>query len=352
MDDDVLSALLAAHPVVRLMSDYREVSKLRSTYTGPLPGYAGSDGRVRTTLKMNVARTGRLASEKPNLQNVSVRTEDGRQVRAGFISRPGCVLVSHDLSQIEMVWAAELSQDSLMCEVFHKGQDIHVRTACGLFRLDYDRIAGLWKQYKAGTLQGAEHSEMRDFEINRRLPSKTLGFAVLYGVTPAGLQMQILAAGGPYWTIEECEGFIQRWFDLFGGVADWLERQHARARRYGMVWTAFGRVRQIPEAGSALQGIVSAGLRMAGNMPDQGSAGDHLKLAMAELCMLVDYYRSLPGVVCEPLLQIHDELVFEVSREIADEFNPQVAHVMAHAVPMSMPVKSSYSVSGNWGGLK
>lgn len=352
--DETLCSMLGLHPVVRMITGGRELVKLKTTYCDALPTHVGPDGRLRTTFKMYTARTGRLSSENPNLQNIPVRSEDGREIRAGFIAKPGCVLSSLDLSQIEMVWAGELAQDEVMLEVYNRGQDLHVRTACALFDLDYDRIAPLWVRYKKGELDGDLLAQMRDFEMNKRLPAKTLGFAVLYGVTARGLRLQIMAAGGPCLTEDQCDEYIRAWFALFWGVREWLGVQYSRARRYGMTWTAFGRPRLIPEVHSALAGVRNQGLRQAGNHPDQGSAGDHLKLAMAEIWDgPVQYFRSYPGVTCDPLLQVHDELIFELSPRIADEFNWWAGYVMCNAVrPMSVKVKSSAAVADTWGGLK
>jgi len=351
-EEDVLVGMLAQHPAVGLVLDYREAQKLSGTYCQPLQALRGADGRVRTRLMMNVARTGRLSSETPNLQNQPTRTEEGRLVRSAFIAQPGCVLSSLDLSQIEMVWAAELSHDPVMCDVFRMGQDLHVWTACALFRLDYARISGLWARYKRGELEGAELAEIRDFELTKRLPAKTLGFAVLYGVTALGLQAQILAAGGPLWAEQECQSFIDAWFHLYHGILEWLELQHYRARRYGMVWTAFGRPRAIPEVYSVHAAVRAEGERQAGNMADQGSAADHIKLVMGETMAVVDYYRGL-GKICQPVLQVHDELIFELEPDIAEEFNSTGLWIMANAVrPMSVPVKAAASVGANWMELK
>lgn len=355
-DADTLSSMQTMHPVVPLILNYRELEKLITTYCRPLPLHMASDGRIRTRLNMNVARTGRLTSEDPNLQNIPVQSEEGRQIRAGFIASDGCVLSSIDLSQIEMVWAAELSGDENMRKVFLRGADLHVVTACALFRLDYDLVSGLWKEYKAGKLNEAGRETdlafIRDFEINKRLPSKCLGFAILYGVTPRGLQLQILSAGGPLWTEEECAFYIDRWFEAYPWVALWMEKQYNRVRRYGMVWTAFGRHRLIPEVRSVLQRVVEAGLREAGNQPVQGSAGDHLKLGMAEVLGLVDYYNSFDSTICRPCLQIHDELMFELTPNIAQEFNYEVCKILQEAVPMSVPVRSAASIAQNWAELK
>jgi DNA polymerase-1 len=258
-----------------------------------------------------------------------------------------------DFAQIEMVWGAELAQDASMAEVFRRGDDLHVYTAAHLFRLGYDSIRVKWKQYKAGALTGALLAEMRAFEMDMRLPSKSLGFAILYGVTPQGLQVQILAAGGPFWTLEECAAFIDSWYGLFPRVRAWLELQYSRALRYGMTWNAFGRIRLIPEARSVIRRVRQAGLRQAGNQPIQGSAGDHLKLAMAEIQEHVEYYQSeWPRETCWPLLQIHDELIFELSPAIQDDFLGAAKEIMETCVPMSMPTRSSVSTGETWADLK
>ena len=167
-----------------------------------------------------------------------------------------------------------------------------------------------------------------------------------------GLSHNIAAVGGPAWELEEAEKFIAEWYGIYDGIYHWTEGTHARARRYGMVWTAFGRHRYIPEVYSAHRYIRNKGLRQAGNTPIQGSAGDHLKIAMAEVAGLVEMYRATPGVICWPLLQVHDELVFEVSKEIAEEFGACVNDIMTMSVPLSIPVRAGAEIGDNWGELK
>jgi len=354
VDDDILASLLSAHPVVPLIRAGRELSKLRGTYTQKLPPMAWGDGRIHTTIRMNATRTGRMASEDPNLQQIPIMSEDGARIRGCFVASPGRVLGAIDLSQIEMVWACELSGDTTMLEVFRLKRDLHVRTACSLFRLDYNRILELWTRYKAGELEGPELAEMRDFEMTKRLAAKHLGFGVLFGITPEGLQAGILAAGGPLFTPAECMSYILGWFDLFAGVRDWTRTQYARAQRWGMVWTAFGRWRLVGEAMSAVPRVRSAGLRQAQATPIQGSAGDMLKLGMAEIMPLVYYYRRMfPNCVCLPLLQIHDELLFELSPDIATDFLEEACAILTSAVrPMTVPVRASIAMAEDWGGLK
>lgn len=349
VDDDILSSLLSAHPIVPLIQTGRSLTKLRGTYTTKMPGMAWPDGRIRTTLRMNVARTGRMASEDPNLQNVPVASG----IRDCFVAPPGRVLGAVDLSQIELAWAAELSGDSTMCQAFVLGQDLHVITACGLFRLDFDRVLSLWKRYKAKELTGDDLAFIRAFEMEQRLPSKTLNFATLYGTTPAGLQAQILSAGGPLWQVLECGSYIDDWFDLYGGVRDWMSLQHSRVQRYGMNWTAFGRWRLIGEAMSSVPRVRSAGLRQAGNHPVQGSAGDHLKIGMAEIIPLVAYYNRLIPRSVLPLLQVHDELIFELHPPIAADFLEETRSILTTCIrPMSIPTRASVAIGGHWGMLK
>lgn len=350
--DEVLAMLNDQSSVVPLIREYRGLAKLRDTYTQPLAGAIDHDGRIRTVFNDTVAETGRLSSGdrsrgKRNLQNIPP------EIRGCFVAPPGRVLVSCDLSQIEMVWAAHLSQDRLLMRVFLDGLDVHTMTACAVFGFDYAGIQG--------KLQGAEHPGAdpelvkwaKGWKKQYRLPSKTLGFAILYGVTADGLQTQIAAANGPWFEVAECQALIDKWYGAYYGVREWMDRQHYRARRYGMVWDAFGRVRWIPEVRSRLQRVVQAGLRQAGNMPVQGSAQGVIKLVMGAVMPTVYRFRAKYGErAVLPLLQIHDELVFEVAEGISGEFAALVRGHMEGAVNLSVPVKSSSDIGKDWGELK
>lgn len=349
--DEILCSVKHQHPIVPPILDHRELYKLKTTYTTPLPLQVWDDGRIRTTLSATKARTGRLASSDPNLQNIPIRTELGRQIRQAFTATPGCgtVLASIDFAQIEMGWAAELAQDLVMMDIFRAGADIHTRTALAMFRLPASAACCQGKDESHGADKCPAWNE---FKMLYRLVAKTLGFGILYGVTPPGLVLQIAAAGGPPWTVHDTEKFISDWYSVYEGIYSWMEEQYARARRYGMVWTAFGRPRYIPEVKSPLRGVRNAGLRQAGNMPVQGTAGDHLKLAMAEVFELIRYYQSFDSTICWSLLQVHDELMFELSADIAEEFCESVVYIMENAVPLSIPVRANYVISDNWKDLK
>jgi DNA polymerase I len=326
-----------------------ELRKVMGTYTGPeaMRRYLDYDSRIRTDFSIVTARTGRLASRSPNLQNVPP------EVRYAFHARPGCVLVSHDKSQIEMVWAAHASGDEVMADIFINGHDMHVRTACAIFKLDYESIRGKWKAYKDGHMfKGtAPWLEMRHFEVTYRLPAKTLGFAILYGASPKGLQIQILTAGGPLMDTDEIFQLIEAWYELYHGVRLWIDRQIMRTKLYGMVWTAFGRPRLMPESRSGLKRVASAGERKAGNTPIQGSAGDHLKVALSQAWYTVVKHLQRYGY-CEMLLQIHDEVVAEVEEGLAAEYCALVKETFEGCVPLSVPVRSSVQTGYSWGDLK
>lgn len=318
-----------ASEFIGLVLRYRQLSKYRNTYVESLPQSVGSDGRVRGKFNPLGTVTGRMSCEAPNLQNIPVRTDLGMAIRSCFVASPGCVLVSHDLSQIEMRIAAHLSGDAKLSHIFATGQDIHRETAAALFRIPGDQVD----------------------PHKHRLPAKTLGFAVLYGVTPSALRDQILAAGGPEWSVEDCHKFIQRWYEIYHGVARWMDMQHSRVRRLGMLWDQFGRHRVIPGARSAIKRVVAKSLREAGNFPIQAQAAGIVKTAMYLFSDLRRVYEQ-GGKVCRVLMQIHDELVHEVSEDIAEEFAYAGRVLMSQCVPMSVPVESSSSVARSFDKLK
>ncbi len=362
--DDVLSTIKEQHPIVPMILEHRGLIKILGTYSDKMPLLVDQFSRVHTTLSAVTAATGRLASSDPNLQNIPIKSAWGKRVRDSFKATPvdmlrrmgyygqPTVLVAIDLSQIEMVWAAHLSQDPIMMDIFMRGDDIHTRTALAMMRLPESAACCLGKN-PDHNIDGHGCPVWNEFKIKYRLPSKTLGFGILYGVTPKGLVLQIAAAGGPSWSVYEAEEFIAKWFDVYTGVESWTQDQYARARRYGMVWDAFGRIRYIPEVRSKLRGVVNAGLRQAGNQPVTASAQGSIKLAMAQVMdELVTEYQSYNDTICWPLLQIHDELLFELSTDIAEEFSQMVHDVMVSVVPLSVPVRAGIETGELWGDLK
>ena len=362
-DDEMLSSVKDQHPVVGHISDGRGFTKIRTTYAEKLGKMVWPDGRLHTTFKYTRAETGRLTSEDPNLQNIPIRTELGNEVRNAFMAGRGVngrrrILASLDFSQIEMVFAGDLSGDRTILDAFRQNKDIHTQTAVQAFRLDprYYALADKAKAEEAGAvsewLEG-EKAAWKHFKQNYRLPAKTVGFGILYGQTALGAQSNIQVNGGPFWPLEEVETFIRNWFKIYYGIAEWMELQYSRARRHGMVWDCFGRIRRIPEARSRVPRIISAGLRQAGNMPIQSSAQGLIKLAMAQGMELVEYFRAAyTDCCCLPLLQIHDELIFELDEEIAEEFCSLMQAIMEGTARLLAPVRSSHELAERWGALK
>lgn len=295
-------------------------------------------------------------------QNIPTRSDWGKEIRKGFVAQDGWVLVSLDLSQIEMVLAAFMSGDPTMMDVFLNGLDIHNKTACSIFRIDEQYITQLaleadLDEKKIASMDPIRKAEWKKFKNGVRLPCKTLGFGILYGQTPEGLQTGIAAAGGPWWELDKCEKLVADWYNVYSGVADWMQEQHQRARRYGMVWDLFGRARLIPEVRSVHRANVNAGLRACGNMPIQATAGGILKLAMAYIHREV---LPLYAGVARALLTIHDELIFECRADVAAEFVEVGKTVMETVVPLlagfggpvDTPIKSSGDIAINWGVCK
>jgi DNA polymerase I len=350
VSEDVLAPYKKSHPIVPLIIEWHSIDKLDNTYAAVLPTRVDSDSRLHTHINPTVAATGRLAPANPNLANIPTRSKLGKRVRYAFVARRGCSLISADLSQIEMVWAAHRSQDPIMLEVFRNGQDIHTRTACIVHGYDYNQVMALAALVDSGKATHAQSEEYKHFKQFKRLPCKTVGFGVLYGQTPEGVQVT-LANEGVFLTIEECTDLIEnKFFGVYKLLKAMLERDYRRVLRFAMSWCAFGRVRLVPEAKSCHKHIRSEGIRKAGNHPEQGSAAGTLKVAMAVLTgVLEDINKSY---TCLPLLPVHDELIIECDSRIAQEVAWIVQDAMERATPLSIPVRSSSDVADSWGALK
>lgn len=354
--DDVLGLFKSRHPIIPMILEHRQLDKLVGTYIDALPRLVDFDSRLHTTFNATQAATGRLSSSNPNLQNIPVRSKLGRLIRKAFIAMQGCVLVSCDLSQIEMVWAAHRSQDPIMLEVFRLGQDIHSRTACIVFNLVYEHVMELTRRVEAKEATEQEQKEYKYFKQFQRLPCKTTGFGVLYGQTAEGMQKSLISEGVEM-TLELCQDFIDnKFFGAYPRLKEMLDRDYSRAKAFGMIWDAFGRVRLVPQAKSSLKWLVSEGTRQAGNHPEQSSAQGTVKLAMGSLTpiyrqimtsnMYTDAIRS--GIVCRPLLQIHDQLIFEVSTHCAETFAQVLKHELENATLLSIPTRASADIGNSW----
>ncbi|MCS7272810.1 MAG: DNA polymerase I [Fimbriimonadales bacterium] len=317
-DAEVLQTLAAEHPIAALIVKHRELSKLRSTYAEALPKLVNPlTGRIHTKLNQTVTATGRLSSSEPNLQNIPVRTEIGREIRRAFIADPNYLLLSLDYSQIELRILAHMSQDPMLLKAFEQGEDIHTATASILFGLPPEQI---------------------DKELRRR--AKTVNYAVLYGMSDYGLSQE-LGIG-----VSEARQIIEQYFQRFPYVKAFTQAILEAARETGYVRTLLGRKRYMPELHSANRNERLAAERAAINMPFQGTAADIMKLAMIRV------HRRLPEI--EPkarmLLQVHDELLLEVpaSRERVAEVAHAIRAEMEHAYEMRVPLVVEAKVGPNW----
>ena len=235
-----------------------------------------------------------------------------------------------------------------MLGIFRRGEDMHNRTTCNVFKLDYDKVSKQVAEVEAGTADAETIKWYKHFKQFMRLPCKTVGFGILYGQTPEGLQAS-LSADGVFWAIEECSVFMEKtFFSVYPGLKVMLEADYRFVQRYGMSCDDFGRVRLVPEAKSTLSWRKSEGIRKAGNHPEQSSAQCTIKVAMARLTPIVDDFG--PDQV-RPLLQIHDQLIMEVRKEIAEEYAYIQASEMEVATPLTVPTRCSSDIAERWSEL-
>jgi len=316
---EVLEALALLHDLPKKVLEYRELAKVKSTYADALPRLIHpSTGRLHTHFSQTGAATGRLSSSNPNLQNIPVRTELGREIRAAFIAGPGHLLLSADYSQIELRILAHLSQDPVLTDAFRRGEDIHSRTAQEVFGV-------------APFAQTQEH---------RRI-AKVINFGVIYGLSPFGLAQQLGI------DTREAAKFIGAYFERYGGVKRYLDQQVAEVRKTGFTRTLFGRIRPIPEINSPQASLRGFAERTAMNTPMQGSAADLIKLAMIEVDRrLADDFRA------RMILQVHDELLFEAPEDEIPQLTRLAKEVMEGVHKLRVPLVVDTKVGANWRDMK
>ena len=316
-DATVLQQLAdAGHELPVLLMEYREIAKLESTYIDALPAYVNPrTGRVHTSFSQTVAATGRLSSSEPNLQNIPMRRQLGREIRKGFVPRKGWRLLAADYSQIELRLLAHLSGDPAFVEAFRTGGDIHRQTAAIIFGVPVDQVT----------------SDMRG-------RAKTINFATLYGQGPHALSQQLKIPHA------EAKAFIETYFERFSRVREFLDSAIESARTHGYAETIFGRRRYIPELRDRNFNIRAFGERTAQNSPIQGSAADLIKLAM----IAIDRALGARRLSARMLLQVHDELVFEVPGPEEAEVIALVKHEMEHAAELSVPLVVDVGIGDNW----
>ncbi len=314
--EDVLAELALDYPLPKLLLEYRTLSKLKSTYTDKLPEMINPDtGRVHTSYHQAVTATGRLSSSDPNLQNIPIRTAEGRRIRQAFIAPPGYKVLAADYSQIELRIMAHLSGDVGLLQAFNEGLDVHRATASEVFEVALDEVSG-----------------------DQRRKAKAINFGLIYGMSAFGLAKQLHLGR------HEAQDYIDRYFQRYPGVQAYMEDTRVRARENGYVETLFGRRLYLPEINARNKMRVQAAERTAINAPMQGSAADIIKIAM----LSVDKWLCRSEVDARMIMQVHDELVLEVAATEVDHVAGELSRLMAAAAQLSIPLVVDTGVGDNW----
>jgi DNA polymerase I len=312
---DVLEGLAEQHEIAQLVIEFRHLAKLKSNYVDALPLLVDSDSRVHTTFNAASTATGRLSSVNPNLQNIPIRTELGREIRAAFVAAPGHQLLSADYSQIELRLMAHFSQDPLLTDAFKTGRDIHTLTASEVFGVP---------------------AENMDKHVRAR--AKAVNFGIVYGISAFGLAAQL---GIPQ---SEAKLYIERYFERYAGVRAFIDKTIAETRSTGSVRTLFGRMRPIPDIESRNANQRGFAERKAINTPLQGTAADLIKLAMIAIARQLSDQKLKSRMV----LQVHDELLFEVPKDEEDAIVPIVKDAMENVIQLTVPIEADLSFGHNW----
>ena len=315
--EEVLAELAETYELPRLLLEHRTLAKLKSTYTDKLPLMVNATtGRVHTSYHQAVTATGRLSSTDPNLQNIPIRSEEGRRIRQAFIAAPGYKLVAADYSQIELRIMAHLSEDPGLLSAFAAGQDIHRATAAEIMAIP-----------------------PADVTTEQRRNAKAINFGLIYGMSAFGLAKQL---GIPR---SEAQHYMDRYFARYPGVQRYMERTRAQAEEQGYVETLFGRRLYLPDIRARNQGLRKAAERAAINAPMQGTAADIIKRAMIQLA---EWLPSCETGSIRMLMQVHDELVFEVREDKVDGYLPEIRRLMSQAAELAVPLEVGIGVGDNW----
>ena len=311
----MLESLSPYHPAIEPLLRYRQLSKLQSTYVDGLRKLRSKDGRVRTTFDQTATVTGRISSLEPNLQNIPIRTEEGREIRRAFVAEEGDLLLDADYSQIELRVLAHLSEDEAMCDAFQKEQDIHTRTAA--------EINGV---------------PMAEVTPAMRRAAKATNFGIVYGISGFGL------ARNAGISRKEADQFIQTYFQRYPGVRAFMDECVRLGYERGYAETLFKRRRELFELRSPNRNVRSFGERAAMNTPVQGTAADIIKLAMVKVCRRLEE----GGFRAKLILQVHDELVVECPYQEADAVSDLLEDVMENVVALRVPLKAEVSRGKDW----
>jgi len=314
--EDVLEELAATYPLPKLILEYRGIAKLKSTYTDTLPEQIDEEtGRIHTSYHQGVAATGRLSSADPNLQNIPIRTPEGRRIRQAFVAPPGHCLVAADYSQIELRIMAHLSADASLLNAFAEDRDVHQATAAEVFGIELAAVSA-----------------------DQRRSAKAINFGLIYGMSAFGLARQLGIGRG------EAQRYVDLYFERYPGVKRYMDETRRQARESGYVETVFGRRLYLPEIRSRNQALRQYAERSAINAPMQGTAADIIKLAMIE----VDGWLQSSHAPARLIMQVHDELVLEVDDEAVDGIVERLRAHMTNAAELAVPLKVGVGIGRNW----
>ncbi|MFM2414640.1 MAG: polymerase polymerase protein, partial [Candidatus Parcubacteria bacterium] len=322
-----LQKIIDVHPIIRMVLEYRELQKLLSTYIDTLPTLCDSTGRLHSTFQQTGTTTGRISSINPNLQNIPIKTELGKRIRSAFVAPPGKVLLSLDYAQIELRIAAILSGDPLLTKAFMGGVDVHTAVASDVFGVTHDAVT----------------SDMRR-------KAKVINFGILYGMGVNALRQNL----GDTVSQKEARSYLDAYFEKYSTLARWIDSTKADAKRLGYTTTLFGRRRYFEGFTSPLPFIRAAAERMAVNAPIQGTQADIIKRAMIDADVYIKQEKLSEKVVL--VLQVHDELVYEVDEHIAPQVAEKIKSLMESVLTKketnNVPIVAAYAIGKNWGALK
>ena len=313
----MLAELALDYPLPKVILEHRGLSKLKSTYTDKLPQMINSlTGRVHTSYHQAVTATGRLSSTDPNLQNIPVRNDEGRRIRQAFVAAAGNRIVAADYSQIELRIMAHLSQDKGLLEAFAQGEDIHRATAAEVFGMALDKVTG-----------------------EQRRSAKAINFGLIYGMSAFGLSRQLNIGAG------EAKKYMDLYFERYPGVLRYMENTRQLAAEKGYVETLDGRRLWLPDIKSSNAMRRKAAERAAINAPMQGTAADIIKRAMIDVDAWLQQQKS---DAVRMIMQVHDELVFEISADAVEEASKQIRHLMENSMKLDVPLQVEVGVGDNW----
>jgi DNA polymerase-1 len=312
---EVLEKLAGVHPVIDHILTYRKLSKIYSTYAEGLQKYIRKDGKIHTIYNQSATQTGRLSSSEPNLQNISVRDEQGKIIRKAFKPSEGNVLISSDYHQIELRILAHMAEEQGLIEAFRQGIDIHDKTAMDVFGVTHDGVTP---------------------ELRRR--AKTVNFGIVYGISDFGLAEQLGISR------YEANQFIDSYYKSYPNIRSYMDKLISDCDRDGYVTTICGRRREIPEIHDKNRMVREFGKRAAMNAPIQGSAADLIKIAMIH----IDQMMKEAGVKAKMILQVHDELIFDVPQDEIEQMKELITEGMTHAMDLAVPLTVECSVGNDW----